>query len=190
MYDMFETVMMQIPCETDSTSQYSLARNCQDCKDAYKQWLCTVSIPRCLPFNSSDPFAIKRNVGQPFPDGTQLPNSVKEMFERIPGNNASRNSFIDTEIEPGPYLELLPCDDVCYEVVRSCPSSISFSCPRPHMIGFNVSYAERDEDSSIMSCNFPGEARTRRANAAGIALPQMSLVAAAALVGSLILALA
>jgi hypothetical protein len=58
------------------------------------------------------------------------------------------------------------------------------------MIGFNVSYAERDEDSSIMSCNFPGEARTRRANAAGIALPQMSLVAAAALVGSLVLALA
>lgn len=160
MYANFETVMMQIQCETSSTSMYSLARNCNDCKAAYKKWLCTVSIPRCEDFASSNRFALTRNAGQAFPNGTLLADDVRDPLVAMPYSNASRNPFIDSEIQPGPYKEILPCDDVCYEVVQSCPAKIGFKCPQPDSVSFAYSYGQRDKNGSMVSCNYPGEART------------------------------
>lgn len=170
MYSNFEKVMMQIPCENPPDSQYSLARTCDSCKTAYKRWLCTVSVPRCEDFMSRNRFSITRNVGQPFPNGSRIPDDQRKELEQWPYNNASRNKFIDETIQPGPYKEVLPCEDLCYEVVQSCPAAIGFRCPQPYMPSFNVSYGQRSPDSALVACNYPGEARTKF-NSAVLLLP-------------------
>lgn len=169
MYSSFEKVLMQMPCEAPADSRYSLARGCDQCKEAYKRWLCTVSIPRCEAIVSNNTAGIPRNVGLPFPNGTKLPDDVQRELGLKPYNNASRNAFIDREIQPGPYKEILPCDDVCYQVVQSCPAAMNFGCPQPHMPSFNVSYGRRDEGGAF-TCNSPGEARSQ-ISAASFTLP-------------------
>ncbi|ODA77376.1 hypothetical protein RJ55_07004 [Drechmeria coniospora] len=160
MYANFEKVLMQIPCEAGRTSRYSLARKCGDCMAAYKKWLCTVSIPRCEDFRSNNPYGLVRNAAQAFPNGTLLPDEVRQPLELLPYSRVSRNSFIDNEIQPGPYKEVLPCDDICYEVVQNCPAKIGFGCPEPGMVAFEYSYGRRTRNGSTVACNYPGEART------------------------------
>ena len=174
MYANFEKVLMQIPCDAPPDSRYSLAKNCDDCRKAYKQWLCTVSIPRCEDILSNNTAGIARNVGLPFPNGTKLGDDQQNEFGLKPYNNMSRNAFINDVIQPGPYKEILPCEDVCYQVVQSCPAAMGFGCPRPHMPSFNVSYGRRDDDSDSVTCNFPGESRTKTSAAS---LPWPSTVA-------------
>ncbi|KAH7152487.1 stretch-activated Ca2+-permeable channel component-domain-containing protein [Dactylonectria estremocensis] len=177
MYANFEKVLMQISCEAPPQSLYSLARNCDDCRRAYKNWLCTVSIPRCEDFMSNGNFSVVRNVGQAFPNGTKLPSAQRNELSKTPAFNASRNSFIDKTIKPGPYKELLPCEDICYEVVQSCPAAIGFTCPQPGFASFDVSYGRRDKRSTTPSCNYPGEARTKTSSAATV-LPGLMLLGA------------
>lgn len=166
MYANFETVVAQIPCENPNDSLYSLARNCTDCKNAYKRWLCTVSIPRCEDFLSESVYGVIRNAGQAFPNGTSLPDDQRKTLSQKPYFNSSRNKFIDEEIQPGPYKEVLPCEDVCYEVVQSCPASIGFRCPQPFMTMFNYSYGQRNLETDAVTCNYPGESRTKFSSAA------------------------
>lgn len=172
MYENFQKVMMQIPCEAPATSQYSLARNCSDCERAYKRWLCLVAMPRCEDFTSESEYVIVRNVAQPFPNGTMLPESIMGPLQQNPWNNQSRNHWIDNVIQPGPYKELLPCADLCYEVVQSCPAAIGFTCPLPGRVGFNTSYAVRPSNDSTVTCNYPGEALTPL-GAARVMMPSM-----------------
>ncbi|KAI1377402.1 stretch-activated Ca2+-permeable channel component-domain-containing protein [Hypoxylon crocopeplum] len=159
MWDNFDKVLQQVPCETSSTAQYSLARNCDDCKAAYKNWLCSVAVPRCEDFSAADrEFLQIRNVGAQFPDGTFVDKSIRDELSKLQAFNTSRNPAIDQVVQPGPYKELLPCEDLCYELVRSCPASMGFSCPRPgSAFGFNASYGQKKEDGSL-SCNYPGSA--------------------------------
>jgi len=177
MYGHFETVLAQEQCETDPTSQYSLARNCDDCRTAYKRWLCTVAIPRCEDYSSKNRYAIPRNVGAAFPNGSFVSDEEGGKSRRqlmgVPGFNASRNSFIDEEVGPGPYKEILPCGEICYEVVQSCPHSMGFGCPLPGMTGFEYSYGEKSMTGAL-SCNYPGTPRSRP-NAAGTILPWSAL---------------
>ena len=180
-YANFEKVMMQIPCEADSTSRYSLIRDCDDCKEAYKRWLCTVSIPRCEDFTSTNSFALLRNANQSYPNGTKLSDQEMVKLFDMPYHQTSRNSFIDKTIQPGPYKEVLPCEDLCYDVVQSCPAVIGFNCPIPGMQGFNTSYGRRDNDGSTVSCNYPGEARTPM-NAGVIRGPSVFLLSTCMLV--------
>lgn len=175
MYSNFEKVMMQIACETPKTSLYSLARNCDDCKAAYKKWLCTVSIPRCEDFGSGNELALARNAGQAFPNGTSLPDDVMAELQSKPYSMASRNSFVDQVIQPGPYKEILPCEDICYEVVRSCPVAMNFQCPQPDMVSFEFSYGRRVHNGATVSCKYPGEARTPT-SAAGAPVPDARLL--------------
>ncbi|KAI5461106.1 stretch-activated Ca2+-permeable channel component-domain-containing protein [Mariannaea sp. PMI_226] len=172
MYANFEKALMQIPCEVSSTSRYSLAKSCNDCKEAYKQWLCTVALPRCEDVASNSTIGIYRNVNQAFPNGTRLPEAQRKELGQTPAYNASRNSWIDTMIMPGPYKELLPCDDVCYAVVQSCPAAIGFTCPQPNNPSFNYSYARRNKNpGGEVTCNFPGETRTQISLATTVLLP-------------------
>lgn len=179
MYSNFEKIMMQIPCETWTTSKYSLARDCDDCRDAYKRWLCTVAIPRCEDYSSPNKYSIVRNVGKPFPNGTLVPDEERDKLMKYRRYNESRNSFIDEKIKPGPYKEIMPCEELCYEVVQSCPAAIGFQCPLPGMTAFDYSYARR-VDSEEVSCNYPGEPRTRDSRA-GTAAPSMLLLGIASL---------
>lgn len=186
MYDNFLKAMMQVACETDRTSKYSLARNCDDCKRAYKRWLCTVSFPRCEDFLGEPRFSVIRNVGQAFPNGTMLPDDVQKALALVPAQNTSRNAFIGTQIEPGPYREILPCEDICYQVVQSCPAKLGFKCPQEGDYGFNVTYGQRDSDSSTVSCNFPGEARTPVSGATTI-IPSLTLLAGVLCLSSMLM---
>ncbi|KAF5027334.1 hypothetical protein F66182_578 [Fusarium sp. NRRL 66182] len=171
MYANFEKVLAQIPCEAPPESRYSLARTCDDCRNAYKRWLCTVTIPRCEDVMGGSQHSVVRNAFQPFPNGTELPDDARKGL-RSSANNASRNAWIDKTVQPGPYKELLPCEDICYEVVQSCPSAIGFNCPQYGFPSFSVSYGRRNVDgnSSSITCNYPGEARTR-ISAAGTVRP-------------------
>jgi calcium channel MID1 len=177
MYENFKKVLAQIPCEAPPDQRYSLARNCSDCETAYKRWLCTVSIPRCEDVSSTNPFAVLRNANDPFPNGTTLPDDIRQTLGNNIYFNTSRNRQLNDEIKPGPYKEILPCDDICYEVVQSCPAAMQFACPRPGWIGFNISYAERgDPGDDQVRCSFPGQSRTRTGVAAGMLSPAPYLI--------------
>lgn len=160
-YDNFKKVLAQIPCDTTSSAQYSLARTCAECELAYKSWLCSVSIPRCTDYTSDQPWLVSRAMGQPFPNGTFLPSDVTNSIGSFMNN--SRNAAIDQTVVPGPYKEVLPCDDLCYDVVQSCPAAMGFGCPLPNNIGFNQSYGIRprgevagDGKLAQLTCNYPG----------------------------------
>ena len=186
MYANFDKALQQIQCETDKTSKYSLTRTCDDCKQAYKRWLCTVSMPRCEDFTQDSQFGFVRNAWQPFPNGTKLIDSLRDGLIATPYHNNSRSSFIDDEIQPGPYKEILPCEYLCYEVVQSCPAALGFVCPQPGMQSFDYSYGRKDDDSSTVSCNYPGEARTPLSGA-GVTAPDALLVAVAFLASAIVL---
>lgn len=168
MYGHFEKALQQIPCEASVTERYSLARSCDDCKTAYKDWLCAVAMPRCEDFfGSSNKHAIERNLNQVFPNGTKLDKGLVEgLEEKGPAVMSSRSKWIDEEIAPGPYKEVLPCDDVCYQLVQSCPAKLGFACPVPDGDDrmFNTSYAQRAGEGS---CNALGSTLDN-AGAAGL----------------------
>ncbi|KAI0810692.1 stretch-activated Ca2+-permeable channel component-domain-containing protein [Xylaria sp. FL0064] len=159
MWDNFDKVLQQTPCHAPPTQKYSLAKGCDDCKKAYKDWLCSVAIPRCEDFSSPDQDYLRmRNINAPFPNGTLVDPSIRKEFGDTLAYNSSRNTEIDTVIQPGPYKEVLPCDYLCYELVKSCPASMGFSCPLPgSKYSFNNSYAIPDKNKEL-SCNYPGSA--------------------------------
>lgn len=158
MWDNFDKVLQQTPCDAPPTQKYSLVRGCEDCKQAYKDWLCSVAIPRCEDFSSTDEDLQMRNINAPFPNSSFVDQSIRDMYGENKAFSSSRNVEIDNAIEPGPYKELLPCDYLCYELVKSCPASMGFACPLSgSKYGFNTSYAVPDR-SKELSCNYPGSA--------------------------------
>ena len=163
MYQYFNYSLQQIPCNTTAAAQYSLARNCDDCARAYKQWLCAVTIPRCEDYNSTAYYLKPRNVAQPFVNGSTLQSlpgmntqDQQTLLDSV-ATNSSRNSIIDQNIKPGPYKEVLPCEDLCYDLVQSCPAALGFSCPQKNM-GLYDSYWSRSNDSGIITCSYLGAA--------------------------------
>ncbi|KAI1261235.1 stretch-activated Ca2+-permeable channel component-domain-containing protein [Xylariaceae sp. FL1019] len=158
MYSNFEKVLQQTQCEAPPTQRYSLARDCDDCKTAYKNWLCSVAIPRCEDFSSDLSYLQVRNIEAAFPNGSFVPQDIKDQFGVTRATNFSRNPDIDEQIQPGPYKEILPCDYLCYDLVKSCPASMGFSCPRPgNRYSFDGSYAVPKKNDSL-ACNYPGSA--------------------------------
>jgi calcium channel MID1 len=162
MYQYFNYSLQQIPCNTTSSAQYSLVRNCTDCARAYKQWLCAVTIPRCEDYNKTGPGLIARNVGQPFVNGSTLSqvmgwgSDTQQPILDAVATNQSRNPRIDQNIRPGPYKELLPCEDLCYDLVQSCPASLGFSCPLKGR-GLEQSYGFRNGGEDL-TCSYLGAA--------------------------------
>ncbi|KAK4105055.1 stretch-activated Ca-permeable channel [Parathielavia hyrcaniae] len=187
MYANFNKSLAQIACEAPSSQRYSLARNCTDCAGAYKDWLCSVTIPRCEDFSNPAPHLQPRAVGQPFPDGSAL-NHQEALagYDAAALNStafrASRNPAIDEVVRPGPYKELLPCDDLCYKLVQSCPAQLGFGCPVPGQIGFEGNYARHDPTAGL-TCNFPGSAHVKSRAAGRAAVGWGVVVPAAVLVG-------
>ncbi|KAG9292894.1 hypothetical protein G9A89_016256 [Geosiphon pyriformis] len=127
----FTTTLNQFDCNTT----YSLVRNCGDCKEDYNNWLCAVTMPRCTDVNGVD-------------EG------------RLVALNSSRVHDIDKILKPGPYKEVLPCIDLCYRVVQSCPPFLNFNCPLKQMT-LNASYAEmksgnKAKNETASFCNSMG----------------------------------
>jgi calcium channel MID1 len=184
MYANFDKSLAQVACDGPTSQRYSLARTCADCAAAYKAWLCAVTIPRCEDFSSTNNFLQARAVGQPFPNGETLDAATLAKY----GNNttaymASRNPLIDEVIKPGPYKELLPCDELCYKLVQSCPASLQFGCPQPGGKGFEGNY-ETHDPSGALRCNFPGSAPLQ--SAGGMAVVDWGVMVGAVVVGLLV----
>lgn len=68
--------------------------------------------------------------------------------------NSSRNPMIDTDIRPGPYKELLPCKDMCYNLTQSCPAALQFACPLEGY-GLESSYGNPSLPGREITCNTP-----------------------------------
>ncbi|KAJ5722864.1 hypothetical protein N7488_000899 [Penicillium malachiteum] len=152
-YKNFNYSLQQIQCNASAESMFSLAVDCDDCASEYKQWLCSVSIPRCADFTSNETYLRVRNAGQDFINGSSLPEDDPLRWSVI--TNQSRNHIIDTEIRPGPYKEILPCNYICHDMVRSCPAALGFSCPTgPWM---NASYGFSSSNGDI-TCSYLGAA--------------------------------
>ena len=145
-YVFFNKSLQQVPCNTTSSAPYSPARNCTDCANAYKQWLCAVTIPRCEDYSNTAPYLQPRAVSQNFTNTSlnkSFPPNLNDTARSIYNQtrtymNSSRNSLIDNTVVPGPYKEVLPCRDLCYNLVQSCPAVLQFACPLP---GFGLEYS-------------------------------------------------
>jgi calcium channel MID1 len=182
MYANFNKSLSQIACEAPSSQRYSLARTCDDCAAAYKDWLCLVTIPRCEDFFSNATWLQARAISQPFPDGKMLGTEELVNLPNTTRYNSSRNPLIDQIIRPGPYRELLPCDDLCYKLVQNCPAQMGFGCPLPGSIGFEGNY-ERHQFGSELNCNYPGSAHLPSEGGRGMVMDWRVLVAGAVVVG-------
>lgn len=196
----FNWTLAQIPCNTTSDAQYSLARTCTDCAAAYKEWLCAVSIPRCQDFTNQADYLQVRNVGQTFYNNDSMLDSefLNSQYIAMPkaptiqGSNAfnqtylssfatnrSRNQQIDEVIKPGPYKEVLPCEDLCYSLMQSCPAAMGFVCPYRGR-GLEAGYGMRS--SSGVTCSYLGAVYYVN-DAAGAAISVWRALAFAVLVG-------
>ena len=60
--------------------------------------------------------------------------------------------MIDDIIRPGPYRELLPCKDICYNLTRSCPAALQFTCP---LEGYGLNYSYGSPYPGEVRCNSP-----------------------------------
>lgn len=135
LYTNFSKALQQIACNTTMDAIYSPIRQCSDCARLYKNWLCSVSIPRCSTRN------------------------VTGYIEREVNN--SRSEFVNDEIVPPQnYFEVLPCVNVCQAIVRDCPSQFGFHCPRKND-SIRKSYFW-DLGGEYTSCNFVGVAHTAK----------------------------
>ncbi|KAI9485433.1 MAG: stretch-activated Ca2+-permeable channel component-domain-containing protein [Benjaminiella poitrasii] len=124
-FEPFSVALSQYNCET---TQYSLVRNCTDCYRDYKTWLCAVAIPRCTDSTAS------ADLSQ---DTDDVPAAPALHDVQV---NASRNPWIDKTMRPGGWTELLPCIDLCYHVVQSCPPFLQFYCPEPDLRAVQYGY--------------------------------------------------
>lgn len=196
LYQNFAKSLDQIPCNTTLSAQYSPAKNCDDCADAYKQWLCAVTMPRCEDFSSPLPWLQPRNMGQaplntssstnnmpdsglylqvqdmlgehyvPMPSAPGDSNAFVQTYASVAASNSSRNpGIIVDKIAPGPYKEVLPCEDLCYSLVRSCPAALGFGCPSPGR-GLEVDYGQRSDNGQV-TCSYLGAVYYLNAASAG-----------------------
>ncbi|KAF2742993.1 hypothetical protein M011DRAFT_411379 [Sporormia fimetaria CBS 119925] len=155
-YDNFSKSLAQIPCNTTATAQYSLARTCDDCARDYKTWLCSVLMPRCESISTPDPWLQVRNLGALAPEARIPGLNVSGEERRRWATRQSRNKLIDEEVKPGPYKELLPCEDLCFDIVRSCPAMLGFQCPAEGMRGSQYGKRAGEGEKGRLMCNFPG----------------------------------
>ena len=89
--------------------------------------------------------------------------------------------MIDTDIQPGPYKEVLPCVDLCYSLVQSCPASLQFVCPLKNH-GLNYTYGtQQGNDPRLVTCSFPGAGINKTSSATHIGAPAAWMAAGLAL---------
>jgi hypothetical protein len=117
-YNNFSSALSRFDCER---WKYSLVANCSECDKAYKDWVCTLSIPRCLSHPDSNPLIDSGNLLQR--DGGQ--GNATTALHRLPTN-------ISQDI--GTYTEVLPCQDLCWALPQSCPAFFKFYCPLENVL--------------------------------------------------------
>lgn len=129
----FSATLDTFPCGDKSFGEYSALQTCDMCRNAYRDWLCAVTMPRCtdsLPVVNNETSAAYPN---PFDlVGVETPLNTDLLPYIINRKNDSRQAYIDAEngLDAGSYGEILPCIYTCYAVASSCPQPlIQWYCP-------------------------------------------------------------
>ena len=129
----FSTTVDTFPCGSETYGQYSPVQTCDDCKRQYQDWLCAVTMPRCV---DSIPRLDNGTTAAVYDPLTLngIPTEAKPSLLPyvLNRNGNSRQSYIDASngLDAGRYGELLPCIYTCYFVARSCPAPlVKWSCP-------------------------------------------------------------
>jgi calcium channel MID1 len=152
LYANFTLALDQVACNTTDVAVFSPYRSCDDCAKSYKNWLCSVTIPRCSTRNITG--YKKIDLGE------------------------SRNDWINDVIDPYlPYYEVLPCLNVCQAIVRDCPSDFGFACPTHNRTSL-WSYYWDEGNERFPTCNFVGDTPRLKSNAMRIAINIALLVVA------------
>lgn len=129
----FSTTIDTFPCGSEEFGQYSPVQTCDSCKLAYRDWLCAVTMPRCvdpLPSLDNETTAAVPNVLDM--TGTSTPLNTGLLPYIINRRNNSRQTYIEAQdgLDAPTYGELLPCIYTCYFVSRHCPQPlIEWYCP-------------------------------------------------------------
>ena len=126
-YRNFSTTLQTFNCNTTNDAIYSLVSSCDTCKDAYHDWVCAATIPRCADLTNPATYLVTRNV--------------------------SRNPIIDETLSPGKYKEVLPCADLVQSITRTCPANLGFRVPLKN--AFTAAYGQRSNNATV-TCNAPG----------------------------------
>lgn len=123
---------------------------------------------------------------EPMNQAPSLPGTVRwaAMYNTSYATMQSRNPQIDAVFQPGPYNELLPCEDLCYGILQACPAALGFGCPYPGR-GLEQGYGQRDAGAAL-SCNWPGRVVNLN-GAAGLMAPIRSALAFAAVAGFILM---
>lgn len=140
----FSRTVDTFPCGSMEQGNYSPVKTCDDCKRAYQDWLCSVTMPRCTDTlgstsseqsvtNTSSLTAAYTNVYNLTGKETALNTGLLPYIVDRGGNHGSksRRSYIENELEvTSAYGEVLPCIYTCFFVSRSCPSPlVQWACP-------------------------------------------------------------
>ncbi|KAG8817124.1 stretch-activated cation channel mid1 [Serendipita sp. 400] len=122
----FTASLKTFPCGRDL---YSIVQSCASCERAYRDWLCSVLIPRC---GESDP--------SPDPNiGPINPPAALVLRVTDSGNTTDSSPRLDQTVFTSPssssntvqqYNEVLPCLETCHAVDRACPPMLKWTCPR------------------------------------------------------------
>lgn len=130
LYGNFSKALQQIACDTVDDAIFSPVTLCLNCASSYKDWLCSVTIPRCT----------TRNV-------------TGSLLRRV---NESRNDFINEVTSPTyPYYEVLPCINICQAIARDCPADFGFLCPTTNET-IQLSYYWDVPGEQYATCNYVG----------------------------------
>ncbi|OBA19193.1 hypothetical protein METBIDRAFT_33405 [Metschnikowia bicuspidata var. bicuspidata NRRL YB-4993] len=130
LFSNFSKGLQQIACNTTKDAIFTPLGSCETCSELYKNWLCSVTIPRCSTRN------------------------ITGYLHREA--NASRSTFIDETVIPvTDYYEVLPCVNVCQIMTRDCPAEFGFACPQSNA-SIKLSYYW-DDGGDYATCNFVGD---------------------------------
>jgi hypothetical protein len=161
LYQVFNNSIQQISCNTTNSARYSLVSTCDHCSDSYKTWLCAVSIPRCVDLTAPAPtgVAIVPRAMANATDEQLRAVGVNGSYAQRSWVNGSRNALIDQSLAPGPYKELMPCANLCYDLVRTCPTAMGFACPKQAKLlsrAYGI-FNRQLASTGTWTCNFLGE---------------------------------
>ncbi|BGP35157.1 stretch-activated cation channel mid1 [Rhodotorula toruloides] len=148
----FTRTMTTFPCGSDEMGRYSVVSTCQDCINAYRDYLCAMTMPRCTdaPSNATlndttlaasdslPSYAIPAQYDtsllrtDPYASRTPLfgPPNLSATFPTLFNSTyrPSRSNLLAQS--PFPYTETPPCLDICYLVEARCPPFLGWSCPK------------------------------------------------------------
>lgn len=128
-YANFSKTLSTWPCEDSYFGQYSTVQGCSNCLEAYQNWLCAVTMPRCTDaVTHTNQSAAESNVDDLRGKATGVNTDLLPYVINRNGSNV-RND-IPGELGVTTYGELLPCLYTCLFVQRNCPAPLfQWVCP-------------------------------------------------------------